>query len=178
MTTRTTLTGVALSALMLVAQPAPLLAQHAGHGDQADHARILQEVQDRTQIEKLMWDYVRAADSLNADAYAAQFTPDGAFNDVKGSEALRKMITAMKTSQEERRAKGEHIGAMHHMMSNQTITFIDRDHAQVNYYWQTVFADRALNPPPRLAAAGRGRDDVVRVNGKWLIQLRNVAVKD
>jgi hypothetical protein len=173
-----TLTGAALSALVLIAQPGTASAQHADHNQHADHSRLLQEVQDRTQIEKLMWDYVRAADSLNADAYAAQFTPDGAFNDVKGSEALRKMITDMKASQDARRAKGEHIGAMHHMMSNQTITFIDRDHAQVNYYWQTIFADRTLNPPPRLAAAGRGRDDVVRVNGKWLIQLRNVAVKD
>ena len=173
-----TLTGAALSALLLVAAPGAASAQHADQATHAAHARLLQEVQDRTQIEKLMWDYVRAADSLNAEAYAAQFTPDGAFNDVKGSEALRKMITDMKASQDARRAKGEHIGAMHHMMSNQTITFIDRDHAQVNYYWQTIFADRTLNPPPRLAAAGRGRDDVVRVNGKWLIQLRNVAVKD
>ena len=173
-----TLTGAALSALVLIAQPGTASAQHADNSQHADHSRLLQEVQDRTRIEELMWDYVRAADSLNADAYAAQFTPDGAFNDVKGSEALRKMIADMKASQEARRAKGEHIGAMHHMMSNQTITFIDRDHAQVNYYWQTIFADRTLNPPPRLAAAGRGRDDVVRVNGKWLIQLRNVAVKD
>jgi hypothetical protein len=37
------------------------------------------EVHDRAQIEKLMWQYVRALDTENVDAYAAAFTPDGQF---------------------------------------------------------------------------------------------------
>ena len=32
---------------------------------------IEREAQDRAQIEKLMWQYVRAMDTENADAYAA-----------------------------------------------------------------------------------------------------------
>jgi hypothetical protein len=52
------------------------------------------ETRDRAQIEKLMWRYVRALDTGNADAYAAVFTPGGQFgsggNAVKGREALKK----------------------------------------------------------------------------------------
>jgi ketosteroid isomerase-like protein len=144
----------------------------------ANDADILRESQDRARIEKLMWDYVRAIDSWNAEAYASVFTPDGAFNAVKGSDALRKMVVDMKKSQDDRRAKGEVIHPMHHFMANQTIEFVDPDHARVYYYWQTVFAGRSLDTPPRMAAAGRGIDDVVRIGGKWLIKSRNVAPTD
>src|ERR1700758_2233882 len=55
------------------------------------------EARDRAQIEKLMWQYVRALDTENADAYAAAFTPDGQFgsgtNAAKGRDALKKMIS-------------------------------------------------------------------------------------
>jgi ketosteroid isomerase-like protein len=55
---------------------------------------IEREVQDRAQIEKLMWQYVRALDTENADAYAAIYTPDRQFgscaNAIKGREALKK----------------------------------------------------------------------------------------
>ena len=155
-----------IAALMVFAMPGS-----AGAND----ADFVQEMRDRVKIEQLMWDYVRAIDGFNADAYAKVFTPDGAFNSVKGSAALSKMVRDLKADQDARRAKGEHIPPMHHMMSNQTISFIDANHARVHYYWQTVFADKTRNPPPRLAAAGRGVDDVVRVNGAWLISNRNVA---
>jgi hypothetical protein len=37
------------------------------------------EARDRAEIEELMWRYARALDTLNADAYAAVYTPDGQF---------------------------------------------------------------------------------------------------
>jgi hypothetical protein len=40
---------------------------------------VRNEAQDRAQIEKLMWQYVRALDTENPDAYAATYTPDGQF---------------------------------------------------------------------------------------------------
>ena len=150
--------------------PAPPTAAAAMPADAA-----LAQAQDRAAIEQLMWNYVRAIDGFDPDAYAGVFTPDGAFGKTKGSEALRKMVADLKKSQDDRRAKGETIGAMHHMMANQTIAFSDRDHAKVHYYWQTVFAGKTMTPPPRMAAAGRGVDDVVRINGTWLISNRNVA---
>lgn len=158
-------TAAALGALLLVATPAFA---------QASDADILREAADRAQIEQLMWDYVEAIDSWNADAYAAAFTEDGAFLGTKGRPALKQMVLDLKKSQDDRRAAGATIGNMHHIMSNMNIEFVTPDHARVYYYHMTVFGN-GLNPPPNVASVGRGMDDVVRVDGKWLIQSRNVA---
>ena len=133
-----------------------------------------QKEKDRAAIEELMWNYVRAADRLDPEKYAATFLPDGQFNQVKGRDALHKMIADMKKSQDERRAKGENIGEMRHFMTNQNIRFITPDLAEVRYYWQTVFGGADLANPPRMAAAGHGVDTVVRSGGRWLIKSRDV----
>jgi hypothetical protein len=38
-----------------------------------------------------------------------------------------------------------------------------------------MFGPSAQDQPPRVAAVGRSVDMLVRVNGKWLIQSRDVA---
>jgi uncharacterized protein (TIGR02246 family) len=165
--------AAAVAALLLLAAPATAIAADAD---------VIREAQDRVQIAQLMWNYVRALDSLNEDAYAAVFTPDGAFlagpSATRGHEALRKMVTDLEKSQADRRAKGEVIPAMHHIVTNEHIEFIDRDRARINYYWMTVFAGAPNTQPPRVAAAGRGVDELVRVDGKWLIRTRNVTPQD
>ncbi len=141
-----------------------------------------QEARDRVQIEKLMWQYTRALDSENADAYVATYTPDGAFitgaNAVKGHDALHKMIADLKQRSAESEAKGEKRPAMYHMEMNTYIETVDKDHARVEGYWQTVFAGQGPSVPVRVAAAGREVNELVRVNGQWLIQTRDVAPKD
>lgn len=139
-----------------------------------DVNRLLMESQVRAEVEQLMWDYVRAADNLDAEAYAAVFTEDGRFNNVAGREALRNMITGMEASMRPRRENGTLTGNMHHIMSNQTIEVLSPTRARVHYYWMTVFGGPGTNPVPRVAAVGNGVDDVVKVNGRWLIQSRNV----
>jgi hypothetical protein len=156
--------AAAAAALLFVATP-------AGAAD----ADLLREAQDRAAITELMWNYVRAIDTWNEDAYALVFTPDGSFGAAKGRDALRKMVTDMKKSRAAREAKDAKPTTMHHIMSNQHIEFIDRDRARVHYYWMTVFAAQPQPQPPQVAAAGRGVDEVVRVDGKWLIKSRNVA---
>jgi predicted SnoaL-like aldol condensation-catalyzing enzyme len=132
----------------------------------------VREAAERAAIEKLMWDYVAAADSLDADRYAAAFTPDGSFGQTKGGDALKGMINGMRTSM------GTRSAGMHHIMSNMNIEFLSPTRARVYYYWQTVFGGGAgTTPPVRVAAVGRGLDDVVKTNGKWLIQSRNVSYK-
>jgi hypothetical protein len=67
---------------------------------------------------------------------------------------------------------------MHHIETNEHIEFTDRDHARYHYYWMTVFGAPTGAPAgtaARIAAVGHGVDDLVRVNGKWLIKFRNVA---
>lgn len=139
-----------------------------------DINRLLMESQVRADVEQLMWDYVRAADNLDAEAYAAVFTPDGRFNNVAGRDALRAMITGMEESMRPRRESGAVAGNMHHIMSNQTIEVLSPTRARVHYYWQTVFGGPGVTPAPRVAAVGNGVDDVVKVDGRWLIMSRNV----
>ena len=141
------------------------------------------EAQDRAQIEKLMWQYVRALDTENADAYAATYTPDGQFgsgaNAVKGHEALKKMIAGYRQQTADAEAKsGERRPPMYHVIANSYLEFSDKDHAHMEAYWMTVFAQGGPNVPLRVAAAGREVDELVRVNGQWLIKLRDVAPKD
>ena len=63
---------------------------------------------------------------------------------------------------------------MYHVSTNEHIEFIDKDHARIHVYWMTVFGTAGEGTTPRVAAVGHSIDDVVRVNGQWLIKVRNV----
>jgi hypothetical protein len=160
----------------------------------ASDADLLRETRDRNDIQGLMWRYVRALDSFDADAYAAAYTPDGQFgtgaNAEKGRDALKKMVLDLKKQRAEREANGEPKSPpMHHIITNSYIEFVDKDHARYYAYWLTVFGqggrqaasqgsnNRRRESVPRIAAAGRSIDDVVRLNGQWLIKSRDVAPK-
>ena len=165
----------AAAALLLAAIPGPVLAQDAAG---LTPEQLVQRYADREAIEALMWRYDRALDNYDAQAYAANFTPEGAFGPVKGCAALKKMITDLAAGQEQRRQAGETIGKMHHFTMNQWLEFTGPDTARFHYYHQTVFGTGgALNSPnlPRMAAAGQGVDDLVKIDGKWYIKFRNVA---
>lgn len=168
---------------MLAALAASSLFTVAALAADGADASLLQQMKDRAEIEALMWRYVRALDTLDADAYAAVFTEDGSFgsgqNQQKGRAALHRMVADMKKSRAEREAKGEPKSPpMYHTIFNHDIEFKDRDHATYSSYWATMFAPAKQGDPPRVAAVGRGIDELVRVNGKWLIQTRDVAPKD
>jgi uncharacterized protein (TIGR02246 family) len=145
----------------------------------ADDAAILREAQDRAAIEALMWRYVRALDSMDPDGYAAVFTEDGTFGSGntqrKGRADLKAMVADMKKGRDERAAAGNPSAAMYHVIANHQITFTGPNEARYDSYWMTVFGANGQDNPPRVAAAGRGVDQLVRVNGQWLIKNRNVA---
>src|SRR5215831_16887643 len=170
--TRHALSGV-LAALVIAATPRLALASDAD---------VIREYRDRAEIEALMWRYTHALDSLDEDGYAAVYTPDGAFgtgpNASVGTAALKKIITDTKQRFAEREAKGEKPEKMYHVITNEHLEFIDKDHARLYSYWMTVFQGADRSVPVRVAAAGRGIDDLVRVNGHWLIKQRDVAPKD
>ncbi len=152
--------------------PAPQAAAPAS-GD-----ALAQRFADREAIEALMWRYDRSLDNYDAQAYAANFTPDGAFGQTKGREALAKMISDLVAGQETRRQAGTTIGKMHHFTMNQWLEFTGPTTARYHYYHQTVFGTGGAvgsATAPVVAAAGQGVDDLVKVDGKWYIQYRNVA---
>ena len=61
------------------------------------------------------------------------------------------------------------------MAANHRVTFTDKDHARIDAYYITASAAGGENTPLRVVAVGRSIDELVRVNGKWLIKSRNVA---
>lgn len=156
--------------------PAPAAAATAGNTSSGVYVGT---AEDRAMIEKLMWKYDRMLDTYDADAYVKLFTPDGAFGQVKGSEALHKMVADLGKGHAERRAKGEKL-TMRHFTMNQYLEFTGPTTARYHYYHQTIFGTGAATSPDpaRIAAAGNGVDDLVKVNGQWLIKYRNVAAPD
>jgi hypothetical protein len=141
-----------------------------------------QEAKDRAEIEALMWRYTRALDTGDGTTYAATYTVDGQFvagtNATKGREALKKMVDGLRDQQAAAKAKGEARPPLYHMEANSWIEFIDKDHARYHAYYLTVSGAGGANAPPRIAAAGRSVNHLERVNGKWLIKLRDVAPQD
>jgi uncharacterized protein (TIGR02246 family) len=131
-----------------------------------------QEAKDRAEIEKLMWNYARALDSHNAEAYAAAYTPDGEFvagaTAIKGHEALKQMIKGLR----------EGGPALYHTTANSYLEFLDKDHARLHAYYITASAAAGQDTPARVVAVGREENELVRLNGKWLIKVRNVAPRD
>jgi hypothetical protein len=173
---RTAAAGMLAAAVMA----APCVSAAAAAG-----ANAAKEAQDRAEISALMWSYSRALDTLNPEAYAANYTPDGAFGKTQGREALRKMIADLKTAQADREAKGGPKAApMFHVETNEHVEFTGPDSARLHYYWMTLFGGTpgaAQGTPaaaPRVAAVGHGVDDLVRVHGRWLIKYRNVTATD
>ena len=146
---------------------------------QPSNDQVLREARDRAEIEDLMWRYARALDTGNGDAYAAAYTPDGQFgtgaNATKGTEALKRLAGGQPRTPAPGAAAAPARPPLYHMHANHAITFIDKDRARVDAYYLTAFAAAGQETPLRVAAVGRSVDELVRVNGRWLIKSRNVA---
>jgi uncharacterized protein (TIGR02246 family) len=154
-------------ALLFVA----LLSYRAVAGRNGTQARA----EDRAEIENLMWNYSRALYTQNPDAYAALYTPDGQFGTgaraVKGRDALKKMIVDLK-----QRLAGQQ--PVYVMDVNNSVEFPDRDHAHLEAYWLEVSPRTGPNVPARVVNAGREVEELDRINGQWLLKLRDAAPKD
>lgn len=133
--------------------------------------------QDRVEIEKLMWDYIQALDSGNAEAYAAVFATDGQFgrgeSAVKGRDALKKMILDARQQMEVENKDDQKRPHMYHIVTNPHIEFIDKNHALYYAYWMGV-----LETGGNILGAGREVNELVRIDGQWFISVRDVAPQD
>ena len=134
--------------------------------------------QDRIAVEDVMARYVWAVDSLDADGYVAVFTEDAVIDSngsiSKGHEEIRRIVTNLIRRRDDNRAKGVPTANLYHVVSNVRITFPKANEAVHQSYWQTVRRDA----DGRMVAAAMGRsvDQLVRRNGKWLIQSRKLTV--
>jgi uncharacterized protein (TIGR02246 family) len=129
--------------------------------------------EDREAINALMWRYARALDTANADAYAAVYTEDGQFGvgagATKGREALRSMIANLAANRNGDSPRPQ----LYHMNADTWIEFVDDTHAKHHSYWMTMAAASG-DSPARVVAVGVGVDELVKLNGQWLIKVRNV----
>jgi hypothetical protein len=145
----------------------------------ASEADIIRESKDRADIEVLIWRYVQALDNVDVEAYPTFFTEDGSIccehnHTYKGRAEIRKLLQEVKDSRAATQAKGQTVPKMYHPIFNSHIEFRDKDHAHIDSYWFTVMAEQPPNGAPKVSLVGRCEDEVVRVNGKWLIKSRNV----
>ncbi len=134
------------------------------------------EARDRGEIEALMWKYTRALDSGDGATYASTYTADGQFgtgaNATKGRDALGKLVVQRPAAGAPARPP------LYHMELNHWIEFMDKDHVRYHAYYLTVSGALGQETPARIVAAGQSLDTMERVNGKWLIKVRDVSVKD
>ncbi len=162
-------------AQLVVAPLAAFAAASAGASD----ADIIRESRDRADIERMIWNYVRALDTLDEAAYPTFFTEDGTIccerdHVYKGRAEMRKLIQEVKQTRAQAEARGEVVPKMYHPIFNFSIEFRDKDHAHVDSYWFTALATQPPNGAPKISLVGRCEDEVVRVGGKWLIKSRNL----
>jgi hypothetical protein len=123
-----------------------------------------------------MWKYTRALDSGDGATYASTYTADGQFgtgaNATKGRDALGKLVVQRPAAGAPARPP------LYHMELNHWIEFMDKDHVRYHAYYLTVSGALGQETPARIVAAGQSLDTMERVNGKWLIKVRDVSVKD
>ena len=98
-----------------------------------------------------------------------------AARNAKAARDIKQMVADLKKGRDERAAAGTPSAPMHHVIANHQIEFTGPNEARYDSYWMTVFGAVGQDTPVRVAAAGRGVDQLVRVNGQWLIKNRNVA---
>ena len=135
--------------------------------------KVQLRAQDRVEIEQLMWEYIQALDSHDAEAFLSKFTPDGEFRSretsAKGRDALKKMVVDAWKKMDAADEEGKKKPHMYHIVTNPHIEFIDKDHARYYAYWMGV-----LETGGEVVTAGREVNELVKVKGSWLIKIRDV----
>ena len=143
------------------------------------HSRDVQrELEDRVEIEDVMARYIWSVDSLDADGYVSVFTEDAVIDSNgtvhKGHDEIRKVVTGLIERDADNKAKGLPPGRLYHIVSNVRISFVGKDEALYQSYWQTV--RHGKDNQIVVGGMGRSEDRLVRRNGHWLIQSRKLTV--
>jgi len=146
-----------------------------------DQAVALQNYVDRQAIETTLVRYSTGLDTFDPEIYASAFTEDAEFTMedkvYRGREEIGGIVSGMKAEREERRADKDPANdpppSMHHVMSNAVIDITGPDTARHHSYWMTVSGGPELYSF-RVAAQGRYEDELVKVDGQWLIHRRKI----
>jgi 3-phenylpropionate/cinnamic acid dioxygenase small subunit len=133
-------------------------------------------VQDRAAIQNLIAKYAFALDTLNADLYASVFAPDAEFtfggNTYKGRDKIRGVVASIKERRAAQPASDKPAPKSYHAITNTLIEFTNDTHAHHRSYWQTLSGQSS--GPFTVGGAGVYEDTMLKVNGEWLIQKRDI----
>lgn len=129
---------------------------------------------DTVAIQQLIVKYAHAYDSFDIEGYVGVFAEDAHFTftggDLNGREAIRKFITDAKARNESAPATDP---KTFHSITNTLIEFDSETTAHQRSYWQ-VLSKGPAGEPVIVANAGFYEDTLVKQNGVWLIQTRNI----
>jgi uncharacterized protein (TIGR02246 family) len=139
----------------------------------ADEASWAREANDRAEIQAVMWTFSRALDTLDPELFASVFTENGRFGTTQGRPAIKAIAEGLKANAEKNKSP-----PTLHVINNVSIDFQDPTHATHHAYWIALAVPGEQGMPPRFIVAGREADHFVKVNGKWLIEFRDLAPKD
>ncbi len=170
------LLALVATAVMLAACGA---SSSSGSADVAAPPRASTVAEDRMAIEETLRRYVRGLDDADLDGYLATLTDDARFiaeeGSYEGKEAIRRYVEPVMKSRAERRAReGAAATATHHVVTNQSIEFLDADNVVVRAYWMYLVAHGA-GKPMTVDLMGSPEDYLTRRDGGWLIKERRVA---
>ena len=163
--------GLVLAAVLAGASLAGALAPSTTVAARASGDATLQ---DRAAIQNLVVKYTIALDTLDADMYASVFAEDAEFTfggrTYKGRAEIRKIVTDLK----ERRAAAQTADSpkSYHALSNTYIELVNDHEARHRSYWQTITGPSS--GPFTVGGMGRYEDTIVKRNGEWLIQKRQI----
>ncbi|MBN8820254.1 MAG: nuclear transport factor 2 family protein [Sphingomonas sp.] len=152
------LIAVALFALPITAQAQP----KAG----AIEAR-LERVEADLAIRRVLVDYAAFLDGRDYTRYAGLFTADGEWRNGTGSHKGRPAIRAMLATV--LGPEGTENKANYHLVSNPQIDVTGTTATATSRY---LFVMRGPGGQPRPSLAGVYRDDLVRIDGRWMIRRR------
>lgn len=139
----------------------------------------VRQLVDRAAIHEVMQKYMWSADMMDADGYVSVFTEDATVDSNgivhKGHAEIRKVITDLQARQAANREKGQPLGNLYHVISNERIEFTSPTEALYQSYWQTMRKSEGT----RYVAGGFGRSEdrlVKQRDGRWLIKSRKLVV--
>jgi uncharacterized protein (TIGR02246 family) len=150
--------------------PAVLLTAACAAAPEGALETRLAELEAREQIRTVLIDYGRHLDGGDYDAYAGLFTEDGVWTGGFGTFTGRPAIRAML----DQYMPAGSLPSSVHLVSNELIE-LDGDRATALSKW--FFITTSADGRPSLVYAGHYRDELARVDGRWLLT-RRVAYGD
>jgi len=128
---------------------------------------------DTVAIQQLIVKYAHVYDSMDVEGYVSIFTEDAKFtftgNELNGRGEIREFITGAKQRRDAAPASDP---KSYHSISNTRIQFDSDTQARHRSYWQVLSCTTGM--PCVVSNMGYYDDVVVKQNGEWLIQSRNI----